>query len=192
MLQFVTDQPLQTGNPNGARTIHFWTHLIFKLDRIGIPKLEKRAARVRLERHPPKIQKVKKWKVKKSSTFRLFELKNLPFSPFDFFHFLNCHKDTFSVFETFCFSTFRSLTFRNWFCMILHTFRLEPCSTSFLPSPPHIVGWCGMDDSQFQVVFFHIFGAGKARPKRETFSFWLQTILFQSQFIWVARECMHP
>ena len=54
------------------------------------PKLEKRAAHVRLERHPAKIQKVKKWSVKKYtfrlSTFRLFFFP-LTFSTFRLFGF---------------------------------------------------------------------------------------------------------
>ena len=50
---------------------------------LGIPKLEKRAAHVRLERHPAKIQKVKSQKVY-FSTFRLFEIHKDIFPLFDF------------------------------------------------------------------------------------------------------------
>ena len=63
------------------------------------------AEHVQLERHPPKIQTIKKWKIKKY-VFRLFEI----------------HKDTFPLFD---------FSFFGFLRLILHTFRLEPCSTSF-------------------------------------------------------------
>ena len=153
---------------------------------LGIPKLEKRAAHVRLERHPAKIQKVKSQKVHfltfrlfffplTFSTFRLFffplDSQRFKFCTFSWacsagkasgknsnsqkvksqkvyfstFRLFEIHKDTFSLFDFLLldFSTFRNSkqnlsTFRFFVFRLFeieHTFRLEPCSTSFPRTP---------------------------------------------------------
>ena len=76
------------------------------------------AVHVHLERHPVKNQTVRKWKVKKY-TFRLFD--------FSKFTILKYFKGTFSLFGFLLFDFSK---------LILHTFRLEPCITSFLPRTP--------------------------------------------------------
>ena len=77
-------------------------------------------------------QKVKSQKIY-FSTFRPFEIHNFKdtFSLFGFLLF------DFSKFNTkpFHFSTFRFFDFSK---LILHTFRLEPCSTPFLRTPPEL------------------------------------------------------
>ena len=68
---------------------------------LGIPKLEKRAAHVRLERHPAKIQKVKSQKVH-FLTFRLFFFP-LTFSTFRLFFFpLDSQRFKFCTFSWAC------------------------------------------------------------------------------------------
>lgn len=77
-----------------------------------------------------------------SESRRLFDFSKLKItrSYFSTFQLFEIHKDTFSVFDfllfDFSFFDFSKLILQS----ILHTFCLEPCGTSFLPSP-HMVGW---------------------------------------------------
>ena len=89
--------------------MYIYIYIMYRIDHLsiesygdlGIPKLEKRAAHVRLERHPAKIQKVKSQKVY-FLTFRLFFFP-LTFSTFRLFFFpLDSQRFKFCTFSWVC------------------------------------------------------------------------------------------
>ena len=88
--------------PNHSK-LHVYIYIMYRIDHLSIEsyKLEKKAAHVRLERHPAKIQKVKSQKVY-FLTFRLFFFP-LTFSTFRLFFFpLDSQRFKFCTFSCTC------------------------------------------------------------------------------------------